>query len=407
MPTNTIPAVSSLLTDADASSFLIPSRIVADVVQTRRRDWLWKNVESTLKTHYHEPDLAAALAFYSCIAAHGLDGQPVWPMLVGPPGSMKTELLSGLHDEPHAHFIDQITPQTFISGYIRQNKSDDDRPSGLLHRIGKSGIVVYPDFSTVLAMKPDARASILADMRRIYDGELRKEFGTADSLKQRSWTGRITFAVGATPDVDRCYSVFQTLGERFVMIRWPRAGGIDAALAAMDQDSTTARSDLKSAVTALLASFQGRNPTMSRVFKRRLAALSELTVRARTAVPRDGYSKDIIYVPEPESSTRLAQQLCQATLGAALVLGDDEVGEQHINVARRIAFDCIPAGRRKILDHLIGGRPLKQLDMPAPTRSYYTADLQLQGVLEDDALSPLAIDMLTEANVLLGPAMVH
>ncbi len=66
-------------------------------------------------------------------------------------------------------------------------------------------------------MKADDKAGVLADLRRIFDGHLRKEVGTTGDLLE--WHGRITCAVAVTPDVDRHYSVFQTLGERFVMIR--------------------------------------------------------------------------------------------------------------------------------------------------------------------------------------------
>jgi hypothetical protein len=84
------------------------------------------------------------------------------------------------------HFIDSLTPNTFISGKLEDGPRDASRPpASLLHRIGKTGMIVYPDFSTVLGMKQDDKAKILADMRRIYDGKLSKEFGTAEDLPQR------------------------------------------------------------------------------------------------------------------------------------------------------------------------------------------------------------------------------
>jgi len=39
-----------------------------------------------------------------------------------------------------------------------------------------------------------------------------------------------------TPEVDRYTAVFGSLGERFVIIRWKRARGIDAAITAMRQN---------------------------------------------------------------------------------------------------------------------------------------------------------------------------
>src|SRR5712691_8439509 len=100
----------------------------------------WGNVVETLNTHYHEPDIIAARALYSAVAAHELKGQPVWPLAVAPPSTMKTELIRALDGMPHVHSIDGLTPKTFISGQIREERSPSEPPSSLLHRIGITGI---------------------------------------------------------------------------------------------------------------------------------------------------------------------------------------------------------------------------------------------------------------------------
>lgn len=369
------------------------------VLTPQRASTAWEQVESVLLKHHHKPDLQAARGVYAGVAAHRLSGAPVWPMLVGAPGSMKTELLSGLEGQASVRFLDQLTPQTFISGHI-QDDNDESEPSGLLQRIGKQGIIVYPDFSTILGMKREAKASILADMRRIYDGELSKEFGTPNKLRNRAWTGRITFLVAATPDVDQHYGVFQTLGERFVMIRWPRAGGIEVALTAMNQRTGDARRELKGAVDALLRSLGKNEPILPEQYQHRIAALTEFTTRCRTHVPRDGWSKVIVYVPEAESATRLAQQFAQLAKGSAMLDGRGAVEEADYQLVQRVAFDCIPAARRAILDALIGGQPLNTVHLPASTRSYVVEELETQDVLKDDSLSTLSSDLLALAGVL-------
>jgi hypothetical protein len=155
----------------------------------------WRGVERVLKEHYHQPDVQAARAIYSAVAAHMLAGPAVWPMIVGPPGSMKTELLNALDGLPSVHTVDQISPNTFISGQIEDPRRKSAIPPGLLHRIGPSAILICPDFSTILSINRNHRGSILSDLRRIYDGHLRKEYGTAPGKAQsREWTGRITFS---------------------------------------------------------------------------------------------------------------------------------------------------------------------------------------------------------------------
>jgi hypothetical protein len=357
---------------------------------------LWDEVSAVLWKHYHEPDTEGARALYAAVAAHDLGGQPVWPMIIAPPGSMKTELLNALEGLTGVHLIDKVTANTFISGQIAEPGKQKGEPS-LLHRVGASAILIYPDFSTVLSMKRDDRGGVLADMRRIYDGHLRKEFGTSEEVRQ--WTGRITFVVAVTSQVDSHYAVFQTLGERFVMIRWHRPGGKEAALRAMNQDSVAIRSDLKRSVHKLFAALHHGEIDVSGSLQMQLAALAEIAVRARTQIGRD-HSKQINSIPEPEAATRLAQQLCQLAKGSARLSGRCNVSSEDLALTRRVAFDCIPPARRAILEALAQGRNLGNLDLPGSTLSYSREDLESVGLLRGQELSGLAGSLLDDAGLL-------
>jgi hypothetical protein len=354
---------------------------------------LWTDVERVIKTHYYAPDLKAARALYSSIMAHNLEGPPVWPMLVAPPGSMKTELLNALSGLPSFYLIDVITPQAFISGQIANG---GNRSPSLLNRIGKSGIVICADFSTVLAMKPEHKGSIFADLRRVYDGQLRKEYGTADDPLQHEWKGRITFVAAVTPVVDRQYGVFQSLGDRFAMIRWPRAGGIEAALVAMNQDQEVARAELRKAVRKLFGASRDVKPSIPQELQRKIAAFTEIIVRAKTHVARDG-NKAVIDVPEPESSTRLAQQLAQLAKGSAYLDNRDTVDESDLLTVKRVGFDTVPPSRRKVLVAMIRGED--HCDIAPSTRTYVEEDLALVGLIFDGELSPIAEELIETAGI--------
>lgn len=362
---------------------------------------LWRAVERALLKHLYEPDLQAARGLYAGLAAHHLSGQPVWPMLVAPPGSMKTDLLAALDGLPLLHLIDRVTPNTFLSGQVKDGKRPaTGNNSSLLHRIGPSGIIAYPDFGTILSMNRTHRGSVLADMRRIYDGHLRKEYGTDEDPKAHEWRGRITFAVATTDEIDRYYSVFQTLGERFVMIRWYRPGGVEAALKAMNQDGAERARDLKAAVQALMTGLAKQSPELSAILQARIAALAEFAVRGRTHIHRNGRSKEIEYIPEPEAATRLAQQLAQLAKGSALVGARDKVDEEDHSLVHRVTFDCIPPMRRKLIDTLIRGGKPETSGLPSSSLTYVRQELQLLDLLAGDELSKRARELLEQGAVL-------
>jgi hypothetical protein len=366
----------------------------------------WSAVETALLDHHFRPDLQAARAVYAGIAAHRLSGTPVWIMNVAPPGSMKTELIQALKGQKRFQLIDDLTPNTFLSGQILDpKKKATTRSPSLLHRIGSDGILGYADFSTVLAMNPDKRNPILAAMRRIYDGEFSREYGTAERLKDRTWTGRITFTTAATPAIDDYYSIFQSLGERFLLVRSARPDGVDSARSAMRQNITQAKQDLRAAVDQLFSGLPDYEPGINTQDFDGIAHLAEFTVRARTHVPRNSYGKkEIRYVPEAEAPTRLAQQLCQVAKGSALLGNRDTVAREDLMLVKRVALDCIPAVRRKILVAVIDGSiaadgefQFSSIDLPKVTRFYAAEDLEALDLLENCKgwnLSDLSIQLI-------------
>jgi len=265
---------------------------------------LWRKVEQCFRKHFHKPDLQAIRAVYSAVAAHFLPGKPVWIFAVCVGGGGKTESLMPLR-AIGAHFISHFTPKTLISGFTWRNRGDGDpeRDGSLLNHI-KNGILVCKDFTQVLSMPMKERGPVLADLRDVYDGFIEKAFGTGERKK---WEGRITFVAAVTQDLDRHYSIFQSMGERFLQVRWPRPGGIEAAIKAMSQDSKVDQ-EITQAVGELFQLLirnreRLKNPVISESIMMRLAHLTEFAVRARTHVPRNGYTREIVYVPEAEAAT--------------------------------------------------------------------------------------------------------
>ena len=377
-------------------------------MRNRNTDEVFKVfVEPIVRTHFFRPDLTAMRAVYAAIAAHDLNtGPPVWPMLVTPPGSAKTTTFEPLEVLPNVTAIDRLTPNTFLSGQITQGPRRR-RPPSLLHRIGESGVLLFPDFSTVLSMKPDNRASVLSDLRRIYDGHLHKETGTDE--KPLDWRGRLTVAVAVTPEIDRYHSVFESLGARFTIIRAARAGGDDAgeeaAMAAMDQDPQEVRDDLEIAVTVLFNDLPDGQIQIRDDLRQQIAALAEFAVCARTPVARErSNKKELLYIPDPEASTRLAQQLSQLARGSARLDRRTRVSATDIALVRRVGVDCIPNLRWLVLNAALTGRSASSGNIPPSTFHYAKEDLKILRLMDGSgALSPRAARLLTRARVHTKP----
>lgn len=320
---------------------------------------LWQPIEDILLAEYADPDLEAARIIFAAVAAHCLgEYPPAWLMAIAAPGSMKTDLLEGLRGLPRVHFVDEVTQSTFISGKIDEGRKKRTRPASYLHRIGEDGILVAADFSTVTSTDPRALGKILSQLRRIYDGNYSREFGTDENLEERSWRGRLTLVAGATPVIDSQYEVFHSLGERFVRVRWPRAGGIEAGIAAMGHTKDLSPR-LQQAVQHLLLPILTQPaitpPAIADDIVRRIASLTEFIALARTVVPRTRHNHEISGAHFTEGNTRLPQQLAQIARGWALLSGRNSVCEEDFALVKRAAFDCLPPTRRNVIGQLMIG----------------------------------------------------
>jgi hypothetical protein len=75
-------------------------------------------IEDKLQRNFEKPDIEAAKLLFASVAAHRIvQYPPAWIMAIAPSGSMKTALLDTLQDLPSVHFVDEVTTNTFISGY--------------------------------------------------------------------------------------------------------------------------------------------------------------------------------------------------------------------------------------------------------------------------------------------------
>jgi hypothetical protein len=377
----------------------------------------WQAVENALRENFENPDREAAKLIFAAVASHRIvQYPPAWIMAIAPSGSIKTALLDTLQDLPSVHFVDEVTANTFLSGYTgRQDESEKKKkrerkpraPASFLHRLGPESILIVADFSTVLAMDKRKRPVILAQLRRIYDGHFSREFGTGENLTESTWKGRLTLLAGVTPEVDKHFTLLQSLGERFVRVRWPRAGGVSAGLRALRQQSSVAI-QLRAAVRNLLLPIFSQKaisaPEIAPAFESCVAHMGEFVALARALVSRTREKHELDSQPAPEGNTRLPQELAQIGRGWAVVEGSPEVTEAGMQLIRRAAFDCIPPARCVALQAFISGRSPYSADVPRVLVSRALEDLEMVGLAQKPQngharLSPLAIKLLRGAAV--------
>src|SRR5262249_35490874 len=108
----------------------------------------------------HMADTGSVEITLAAYAAKRLARDPMWLMLVGPPSAGKGEILNPISRLPHTHEAATITEAALMSGSSKQNR-EKNSTGGLLKQIGAFGILLLKDFTSVLSMNRDTRASLL------------------------------------------------------------------------------------------------------------------------------------------------------------------------------------------------------------------------------------------------------
>lgn len=312
-------------------------------------------------------DLDVPLASAAVIAAHRClsSSDPAWLQIVGSPGSGKTQVLMALAGS--AVVVSDITAAGLLSGTPARERTKD-ATGGLLNELNKSGgELIFKDFTTVLSMPWDKRNMALAGLREAYDQLYVRGLG-ADGARRLTWAGRIVILSAVTPVWDRHHGVISELGDRFLLLRMNLDSETRATVArqshANEDDSSPMRQQLRAAADHLLSS-AGRNfnkeifdVDADRVTDE-LVKLSLLTSWARSGTEYNSRGDPVEAYPA-ESPARIVRQFKSLFRGCRII--GLEVGPA-LHIVRRVAYDCIPLARRRVLDVLTATPGASALDV--------------------------------------------
>ncbi len=345
-----------------------------------------QTLRATVKKWLLVTDMQPLDAVLSTVIANRMNSDPLWLFLIGPPSSAKTELIQPLKQLEYVYPLSSLTPQTFASGYVGKEES-------LLNKLKRNDILTFKDFTSILTMHRDNRGAILGQLREIYDGHYRKTFGTGGDV---NWSGKLGFIAGVTPIIDTHYAVFNTLGERFIQVRMRPVNEIQVARKAMRNNGREGdmRAEIATAMKQFLAGTTIPNIEeieLPKALETQLANLAAFTVKARSAIMRDGRTREVGYIPDAEAPPRFAKQLLLLAQASPILRAATRVGSQEMRLVLRAALDCLPADRLKVVKMLCRNRtPLsiselaRMLHMPIPTTDRVLEELTCHGVVASD-----------------------
>lgn len=291
------------------------------------------------------------------VAANMMQGVPVWVMLVGVPSSGRTVMLEALANLPKVHIVGAIkSPSALLSGVASKDRTKS-ATGGLLRQIGDRGMMVMKDFTSMLSLPREPLAESIGALREIYDGRWSRPLGT-EGGRVLEWRGKIGFLGACTPVLDRHHGITSELGERWIYYRYGETDGYGETIKALGiGDPGAMMEELRELVVSFMQSLElewgseAKKRELTDQEKNRLYAISSVTVAARSPVPRDTRTHEVIDIAQREAPTRLSAALGQLYLGLECIgLGQEECWA----LLGRMALDSAPQTRAKVLTTLRG-----------------------------------------------------
>jgi hypothetical protein len=340
-------------------------------------------------------DRDALNASLSAAAVERLGGDPLWLLVISGPGNAKTETVQSLAGTGAIITSTIASEGALLSGTSKREQAKN-ATGGLLRKIGKRGVLVIKDVTSIISVSRDARAQVLAALREVYDGQWHREVGV-DGGRTLSWIGRIVVVGAVTTAWDRAHDVTAAMGDRFVLVRMDSAdkttrqaagrkaiGNVDLEL--------QMREELAAAAGGVIAGMRTMVEPVSEGEVDYLLAAADLVTLARTGVDFD-YRGDVIDAHAPEMPTRFAKQLAQVIRGGVAI---GLYRSEALRLAIRCARDSMPPLRLSIIDDVAehpGSTPSdtrRRLNKPWSTIDRQMQALHMLGVLDVDEVEDTA-----------------
>jgi hypothetical protein len=337
----------------------------------------WNCLAAHIRQWFHDPDLEALRCVLAACHAQYFPGDPVWLFVIGPSGSGKTSIVVNCAAPlPNTFVESSVTTKSLLSG------AKDGANSSLLELIGRSGILVFKDFTTILSKREDDQREIVSQFREVFDGRFSIRTGQRSAI----WAGKLTVIAAVTPAIERAWAVHRDLGERFLQVRWFANDSLKIAEAARLQRGK--ETEIAKGMREFVHDFFTTTttiPSLSDEQGQKIDVIATVIAKMRGNVVRDS-KKEIIDVSLPEEPTRIAKGLETIVCHHAALFART-VSLEDFKLATRVGFDSAPIRKVRILraipceDGILLGHLVAKLATAESTLLYHLNELEALGLI--------------------------
>ncbi len=293
------------------------------------------NIHNFYKQNFHVEDTKRIDVVLAIALSRKLKGIPIWLILVGPSGDMKSVQLNSFHDKD-TFILHNLTSKTLVNGYRDKIKFPDLAPEL------DNKLVIIPDMAQILKLPPNEKGELWGQLRDLYDGLAGKVSGMGSRARYENL--HVTLMAGSTPAIDGQILVHQDLGTRELIYR--TSGNVDKKKSMEkcfenEEFEDKIKNELREITKEFLEQTEIIRTNLKEEIYKELMEISIYITYMRATAEVDSYTNELRNIVYPEEPTRIAKQLkrlyiCLKSLDKNYE--DDRVFEILWHIAKSSAF---------------------------------------------------------------------
>lgn len=232
-----------------------------------------------------------------------MEGIPLWLILVGASGDMKSVQLNALHNF-NAFVLHNLTSKTLVNGYKDKTKFPDLAPE--LH----NKIIIISDMAQILKLPPSEKGEVWGQLRDLYDGVAGKTSGMGSRARYKDL--KVTLLAGSTPAIDAQILVHQDLGTRELIYRTSGNNNKEKLMEKCfdnEESEKQITNELKEITTKFLRTTQIIRKEIQSEILDEIKRIAIYVSFMRATAEFDNYTHELRNYVYPEEPTRIAKQL--------------------------------------------------------------------------------------------------
>ncbi len=314
---------------------------LVDVIQSPLEE-----VHKVYKKYFHIEDTKRLDVVLAVALSQKLKGIPIWMLIVGASGDMKSVQLNSLIGLEQVYKLHNLTSKSLVNGYANKKKFPDLAPEL------KDKIIVIPDMAQILKLPPVEKAEVWAQLRDLYDGMAGKVSGMGSRASYDNI--KVTLLAGSTPSIDGQILIHQDLGTRELIYR-TKGNKMKKEVMQKCIDNEELEEQITKEIKEKTKNFLDQtNPFRNYINPKYLDELMKIATYItymRATAEIDSYTGELRNIVYPEEPTRIIKQLKRLYI-CLMSLNYDYLEERALEILWEIAKGSAFPIRVKIFNYL-------------------------------------------------------